>query len=92
MSADDEFRHESVQDRRSIVKYLQALTAGLEAGHIELGTGDHMLELDPDGMLELEIRAKRKGGRVKLRIKLHWREDEEELSADALEIKAGPRT
>ncbi|PRQ07591.1 amphi-Trp domain-containing protein [Enhygromyxa salina] len=91
MAADDKFRHESVQDRRSIVKYLQALTAGLEAGHIELGTADHMLALEPDGMLEFEIHAKRKAGRVRFGIKLEWREEEEEPSTDALEIKAGPR-
>ncbi|WP_146660896.1 amphi-Trp domain-containing protein [Enhygromyxa salina] len=92
MSADDEFRHESVQDRRSIVKYLKALTAGLEAGRIELGTADHTLALEPDGMLEFEIQAKRKGGRVKVGLKLAWREDEEDPSADALEIKAGSPT
>ncbi len=86
MAADDDFRHESVQDRHSIVKYLQALTAGIENGHIELGTAEHMLALEPDGMLELQVRAKRKGGRVKLAIKLHWREHDDE-GADALEIK-----
>lgn len=92
MSGEDEFRHESVQDRRSIVKYLQALTAGLEAGRIELGTAEHMLELEPDGLLELEIHAKRKAGRVKFGIKLYWREDDDETNGDPLEIKAGSRT
>lgn len=87
MAADDDFRHESVQDRHSIVKYLQALTAGIEKGHIELGTAEHMLALEPDGMLELQVRAKRKGGRVKLAIKLHWREQDDEQAGDALEIK-----
>lgn len=89
MAANDNFRHESVQDRHSIVKYLQAITSGIESGHIELGTTDHMLTLEPGGMLELQVRAKRKGGRVKLAIKLHWREDDDEHAGDALEIKAG---
>lgn len=92
MSSDDDFRHESVQDRKSIVRYLQAVTAGIEAGHLELGTAEHTLALDPDGMLELQVRAKRKGGRVKLSIKLYWREDDEDPGTDALEIKAGERT
>jgi amphi-Trp domain-containing protein len=87
MAADDDFRHESVQDRHSIVKYLQALTAGIENGHIELGTTEHMLALEPDGLLELQVRAKRKGGRVKLSIKLHWREQDDEQVGDSLEIK-----
>jgi amphi-Trp domain-containing protein len=87
MATDDEFRHESVQDRQSIVKYLHALTAGIENGHLELGTAEHMLALDPDGLLELEVRAKRKGGRVSLAIKLLWREHDDEQTSDALQIK-----
>ena len=89
MSADDDFRHESVQDRQSIVRYLQAITAGIEQGSITLGTDEHMLALAPDGMLELQVRAKRKGGRVKLGIKLYWRESDDESGHEALEIKAG---
>jgi amphi-Trp domain-containing protein len=87
MPTDDDFRHESVQDRHSIVKYLQALTAGIEKGHLELGTAEHTMALDPDGPLELQVRAKRKAGRVKFAIKLHWREHDDEQTGDALEIK-----
>jgi amphi-Trp domain-containing protein len=87
MGSDDDFRHESVQDRHSIVKYLQALTAGIEKGHLELGTSEHMLALDPDGLLELEVLAKRKSGKVKLIIKLHWREHDDEQTSEALQIK-----
>ncbi|EDM73743.1 hypothetical protein PPSIR1_02091 [Plesiocystis pacifica SIR-1] len=86
MAADDDFRHESVQDRESIVKYLRAVTAGIEKGHIELGAADHLLSLEPEGMLELQVRAKRKGGKVKLAIKVGWRE-RDEADADALTIK-----
>ena len=91
MAIDDDFRHESVQDRQSIVKYLHAITAGIEQGQLELGTSEHTVKIEPSGMLELQVRAKRKGGRVKLAIKLYWREDDEEPGADNLEIKAGPR-
>lgn len=88
MSADDEFRHESVQDRRSIVQYLRALTAGIEKGHIQLGMHDQELDLEPSGLLEFQIRAKRKGGRVKLALKMAWREDDGlDPSNDALTIK-----
>lgn len=88
MSSEDDFRHESVQDRNSIVRYLRAVTEGIEQGHLELGTADHMLTLAPEGLLELQVRAKRKGGRVKLALKLNWRERDED-EGDALEIKAG---
>ena len=89
MASNDDFRHESVHDRNSIVRYLQAITAGIEEGRITLGTAEQMLDLEPAGLLELQVRAKRKGGRVKLAIKLGWRESEDDPAADALEIKAG---
>lgn len=87
MATDDDFRHESVQDRQSIVRYLHALTAGIEKGHLELGTAERMLALDPAGPLELEVRAKRKSGRVSLSIRLHWREQEPEQPSETLHIK-----
>jgi amphi-Trp domain-containing protein len=92
MAIDDDFRHESVQDRQTIVKYLQAITAGIEQGQLHLGTTEHNLTLEPGGMLELQVRAKRKSGRVILGIELYWREDDEELGADTLEITAGTRS
>lgn len=87
--ADDDFRHQSVQDPRSIVEYLQAITAGIEKGHIQLGAGEHLLDLQPTGMLEFEVFAKRKGGRVKLVLELHWREsDEHDPANNKLTISA----
>jgi amphi-Trp domain-containing protein len=87
--ADDDFRHDSVHDPRSIVKYLQAITAGIERGHIQLGAAEHVLDLRPKGMIEFEVRAKRKGGRVELALELHWREgDEHDLAGNTLTISA----
>ncbi len=87
--ADDDFRHESVQDTRSIVRYLQAITVGIEKGHIQLGAAEQLLELRPTGMVELEVHAKRKGGRVEFMLELHWREtDEHDLAGNTLTINA----
>lgn len=87
--SDDDFRHESVHDPRSIVKYLQAITTGIERGHIQLGAAEHLLDLRPKGMLEFEVRAKRRGGRVMLALELHWREsDEHDPAGNTLTISA----
>ncbi len=86
--ADDDFRHESVQDQRSIVAYLKAITAGIEKGQLQLGTAEHMLDLQPHGLLELQVLAKRKAGRVRLSLRLGWREDDEHEPSETLTIKA----
>jgi len=88
MADTDEFKHDSVQDRASIARYLRALLEGFEKGHLELGTEAQTLQLDPDGLLELEVRAKRKGGRCKLTLKVSWREDGESSNGgDGFTIK-----
>jgi amphi-Trp domain-containing protein len=87
--SDDDFRHESVHDPRSIVAYLRAITAGIEKGHLQFGAAEQLLELHPKGMLGFEVRAKRKGGRVELAIELHWREgDEVDPATNTLTISA----
>jgi amphi-Trp domain-containing protein len=87
--ATEEFKHESLQDCASIVRYLKALIEGLESGRLEFGTDDQELSLEPRGLLELEVRAKRKGGRSKVALKLGWREGHEKTSngSDSLTIR-----
>ena len=87
MASNDEFKHDSVQDRTSIANYLRALLEGFEKGHLELGTAGQSFVLDPEGLLELEVRAKRKSGRCKLSLKVSWREGEEDNGSDELTIK-----
>lgn len=75
---DDEFRFESMQDRRSIEKYLNALMAGFLNGKIILGNQDQRMVLHPDGLIKLEVKAKKKGDRVKLTLISSWKESKED--------------
>ena len=84
----DEFKHESLQDPKSIGQYLRAIVDGLEAGHIELSDDQGKLDLEPAGLLGLEVRAKRKGSRVKFRVELGWTEDDRAARARALRIRS----
>jgi len=88
----NEFKHESLQDSESIVKYLQAIGEGFTNGHLRLANGDSPIVLEPSGMLKFDVRAKRKDGRMKLVLKITWSEEEEEAPVErALKIdpKAG---
>ena len=73
-TSNDEFRHDSLQDTESIVKYLDAIKEGFLQGHLRLANGDSPIELEPSGMLNFGIRAKRKDGRLKLTMKIGWKE------------------
>ena len=88
--ASDDFKHESLQDLKSIGQYLKALTEGLESGRVELADDTGQLVLHPAGLLNLELRAKRRGDRAKLQLKLTWTEEESKPRVDSLRVRSEP--
>jgi amphi-Trp domain-containing protein len=90
--ATDEFKHESLQDLKSIGQYLKAITEGLEAGRVDLSDDSGQLALFPTGLLSLELRAKRRGNRAKLQLKLTWTEEKEKpkSKSESLRVRSEP--
>lgn len=74
-SSDKEFKHESYQDRDTILEYLKSITEGIEKGAISLGNQRERVELEPDGLLKFKIEAKRKADRSKLSLQVSWKHD-----------------
>ena len=73
-SANEDFKYESLQDRNSIAKYLDALKDGFSSGKLILGSKEKQIVFEPSGLLKLEVKAKRKGDKVKISLKCGWRE------------------
>jgi len=86
--ASDEFKHESLQDLKSIGQYLKALTEGLEAGRVDLADENGQLVLHPFGLLNLELSARRRGNRAKLQLRLSWTEDRSKPKAESLRVRS----
>lgn len=86
--ATDQFKHESLQDLRSIGQYLKAITEGLEAGRVDLSDEHGQLTLFPTGLLTLELRAKRRGNRSKLRLELIWTEEKPKTKSESLRVRS----
>ncbi|MCF8033166.1 MAG: amphi-Trp domain-containing protein [Desulfarculaceae bacterium] len=70
------FKHQSMQDSQSIVRYLTALKDGFENGALVFSTNGKRLVLKPQGLVNLEVEAKRKGEGIKLSLKFRWTEEE----------------
>lgn len=90
--ATDEFKHESLQDLKSIGQYLKAITEGLESGRVDLSDDSGQLALYPNGLLSLELRAKRRGNRAKLQLKLTWTEEKPKAKSESLRVRTEPST
>lgn len=84
----DEFQHESLQDLKSIGEYLRAIVQGLENGYIDLSDDGGQLVLHPNGLIGLELRAKRRGNRAKLQIELSWSDEKGKTRAESLRVRS----
>lgn len=69
------FKHQSMQDPQSIVRYLAALKDGFGSGALVFSTNGKRLVLKPQGLVNLEVEAKRKGEGIKLSLKFRWNEE-----------------
>ncbi len=74
MDKDDLFEHISLQDRKSIRKYLKAVTDGVGNGMLSLADNDGEITLSPDGLIRLNVRVSRERDRRELHITLDWKE------------------
>ncbi len=72
--ADEKFRHESLQDKESIGKYLDALSNGFLNGKLHFSWKDKRLVLEPQSLIKFDIETKKKEGEVKLNLRFRWEE------------------
>ncbi|MBD3403903.1 amphi-Trp domain-containing protein [candidate division GN15 bacterium] len=91
-SEETEFKHESLQDCDTIVKYLNAIGEGFQSGHLTLANGDgREMEVRPSGLLKLDLKARRKDGRIKLSLKVTWKEQEMPDDIDSTPLTIEPK-
>ncbi len=67
-----EFRHESLQDTDSIQGLIKAINKGLSRGKLQLSDDDESVLLEPDGLINLKVTARRDGSEQRLSLRLSW--------------------
>ncbi len=68
-----EFKHESIQDRQSIVKYLKTLWEGIENGRIVFDSEEEEIELVPSDLITLKLRVVRAEDRSRINLQFSWK-------------------
>jgi amphi-Trp domain-containing protein len=74
MAAEKKFIFESLQDVKSICSFLDAITDGMKTGKVVLSSSDECIEMHPTGLLNMSIKAKKKGSNNKIGLKIQWKE------------------
>lgn len=75
--ADEKFRHESLQDKESIGKYLNALSDGFLNGKLQFSWKDKRLVLEPQSLIKFDVETKKKDGEVKMVLRFRWEQTSE---------------
>ncbi len=88
----EEFKHESLQDRDSIVQYFNALSEGFSKGRLAFANKEKQIIFEPKGLLRLDVKARRKNEKIKFSLKVSWKEKENEKEDDLGSLVIGPNS
>lgn len=82
------FRHQSLQDEKSIQDILKAVGNGIARGKISFSDEDEKIVMRPEGLLELKVTAQQEDSRNRFNIRISWQsEDDTASSKKRLSVK-----
>ena len=83
------FRHDSLQDSKTIRGILKSVTQGLAEGRLTFSDEDDEMVMEPEGLLNLKLTATQEEGRNRINIRISWQvEDRTAKKKKALTVTA----
>jgi amphi-Trp domain-containing protein len=82
------FRHESLQDTKTIKGVLKALTDGLARGKLSFSDADDSIELKPEGLMKLKITATQEDSMNRVNIRIAWQSEEKVRTNKVVKVKS----
>ena len=70
------FRHQSLQDEKSIQDILKSITSGIAKGKITFSDEDEKIVMRPEGLLDLKVTASQEDNRNRFNIRISWQVEE----------------
>jgi amphi-Trp domain-containing protein len=71
------FRHQSLQDEKSIQEILQAIGSGIAKGKITFSDEDEKIVMRPEGLLDLKLTATQEDNLNRFTLRISWQVEEE---------------
>jgi amphi-Trp domain-containing protein len=82
------FRHQSLQDAKSIEGILKSITSGIARGKITFSDEDEKIVMRPEGLLDLKVTATQEDNRNRFNIRISWQlEDHSDKKKKSLSVK-----
>jgi amphi-Trp domain-containing protein len=83
------FRHESLQDAKTIQDILKSLSKGIAKGKLSFSDEDGEIVMEPEGLLNLKVTASEDEGRHRVNIRITWQAEETVKRTKPLEVNTG---
>ncbi len=81
------FRHESLQDAKTIKAILKALTEGMASGKLSFSDADDSIELHPAGLMNLKITARQEDNLNRVNIRITWQSEDNTSGNKSIKVK-----
>ena len=80
------FRHESLQDEKTISEILKSVTNGIAKGSVSFKDADDEIVMQPEGLLHLRIKASQEENRRQINIRISWQVENKPLKKKSLSV------
>ena len=82
-----QFKHESLQDKKSIQNMLKSISKALAKGELKFSDQDGEIVMEPKGLLNLKITARKQDGEQRLDVRMSWKTQEKVIKKAPLSIE-----
>lgn len=81
------FRHESLQDTKTIQEILKSINKGIAKGKLTFSDEDGEIVMEPEGLLNLKVTADKDETRHRINIRITWQSEEKVKQKKPLSVE-----
>lgn len=82
-----QFKHESLQDKKTIQNMLKSISKAIAKGELKFSDQDGEIVMEPKGLLNLKITARKQDGEQRLDVRMSWKTQEKVIKKAPLSIE-----
>ncbi len=82
-----QFKHESLQDKKSIQNMLKSISKAIAKGELQFSDQEGEIVMEPKGLLNLKITARKQDGEQRLDVRVSWKTQEKVIKKAPLSIE-----
>lgn len=83
----ESFRHESLQDNKTIQEILKAITKGIGKGKVTLRDEAGEIVMEPEGLLHLKVTANQDETQNRLNVRITWQTEDKKQQKKTLSVE-----